>query len=356
MAKPKSEIRVGLVGYRGRGRHLADYWQGVAGARLAAVADMVPEHLDQAREQLGPLEVYPDHQIMLDQANLDIVTIATQAHFRPPIVRDVAASGVRGLYIEKPMANSLHEADEMIAQCRNGGTVLTIGHQRRWREFFRGIRDQIKEGAIGRPTHGFVYWTTGRIGTSGTHKLDAINFMLDSRPVEVAGKFQRGLDLAKVDDNPGLSKSMTEDPGAMGFVTYANGFRLAVDCMNDVLLPNTYIFCGTRGRIEFNEADWEVEYRARDEDTRSHRVGRSTPAPQRSFPALPPGAEGVGEQDGLRELMTCIETGARSTSSGEDGRLALETIIAFHLSADDGMRAVSLPLPQSAQHFKLDLH
>ena len=166
-----SELRVGQIGYRGRGRNLAPMWRDVDGARLVAMADMVSEHLEDARIEFPDIAIYPKHDEMLDAEDLDIVVVATSAPFRAPIVRDLAASGVRGIYMEKPMANSLPEAEAMIEQCREGNTVLAIGHQRRWTPRFHAVRDAISDGAIGRPTHGMSYWTAGRIGSNGTHFL-----------------------------------------------------------------------------------------------------------------------------------------------------------------------------------------
>ena len=196
MAESQREYRVGLVGYRVRGRMLAEFWEGLEGARLVAVTDLVPEHLADAREEHPGIETYADHKSMLDQANLDVLTISPGPRFRPPIVHD-AAGKVRGIYMEKPIANSLAEADTMIAECRAGGTVLTIGHQRRWYNHARWVRQAIKDGAIGRPTHGYVSWPTGRILTEGIHDFDGVNFYLDDRPVEVVG--DRGLRLEPED-------------------------------------------------------------------------------------------------------------------------------------------------------------
>ena len=273
MAERKHEYRVGLVGYRGRGRRLAEYWQGVQGARLVAVADGVPEHREVARQQLGDISTYPLHSDMLEKEGLDIVTVDTGAGSHPPIVRDAIASGVRGIYMENPIADSLADADGMIEHCQAAGTVLTMGCQRRWSDQFRWLRDAIKDGAIGQPTNGYLYWSGGRVGSNGTHFLDAVNFALDSKPVEVAGTVGHGLDPTKTDDHPTPRTRIEEDPGALGFVTYANGFRLAVDGMNDARLGFTYMFCGTRGRIDLNEqGDWEIEYHARDADL-AHLIG-----------------------------------------------------------------------------------
>src|SRR6266511_4371431 len=95
-----SEYRVGLVGYR-RGRMLAEAWQGVEGARLVAVADLLPERREQARQELGEIELYPDHLAMLEAANLDVLTIATTGQFHAGIVHDATARGIRGIYCEK---------------------------------------------------------------------------------------------------------------------------------------------------------------------------------------------------------------------------------------------------------------
>jgi predicted dehydrogenase len=346
---------VGLVGYGGRGQSLARFWHGLTDARIVAVADRIPSLLDQARVDLGDVARFPDHRDMLAHADLDVLTIATTGEHHAAIAHDAAARGIRGIYCEKPMACSLADADAMVADCRAIGTILVIGHERRWMEQILRVRDAIREGAIGRPTHGYVYWPTGRVGSNGTHFFDAISFMLDSAAVEVVGTVQRGLDLRRVEDHPVYRSRLNDDPGALGFITYANGARIALDCLNDVLLPYSYTFCGTRGRIDLHEASWEVDYRARDADTRSHRDAWKD-VPRRAFPALPPYVDGVAEQAGYRELLRCIATGARPTSSGEDGRQALETIVAFHRSAEEGMRPIKLPLPESARGYTLTMH
>lgn len=349
------QYRVGLVGWGGRGSTLAKHWKGVSNASLVAVADLSPELLDKARATLGDdIECYPDHRSMIEQANLDVVTVATRGQYHAAIVHDAAAAGIRGIYVEKPFATNLADAEAMIEDCKASGTVLTVGHQRRWMEQIVPLRDAIRDGAIGLPTNGYIYWQTGRLGSNGTHFFDALNFILDSKPVEIVGRVVRGIDLTRIEDHPAFRTRLADDPGGMGFITYENGVRIAVDCMNDVLLPYAYVFCGTRGRLDFQEVSYEADYRARDEDSRNYG-GSWTVPPQRDFP-LPPYVDGVAEQIGYRELLNCIETGARPASTGEDGRMALEMIVAFHLSSEAGMRPISLPLDESARDYQLTIH
>ncbi len=368
MSTQQRSYRVGQVGYRGRGRALAEYWSGVEGASLVALADDDSANLDDAKKKFCDIRGYDSHIDMLEKENLDVITIGTRAGFRPPIVKDAVDKGIRGIYMEKPVADSLTEADEMIEWCRAGGVVLTIGHQRRWSEEFIWIRDSIKKGRIGRATHGLLYWNAGRIGSNGTHFLDAVNFAVDSSPVAVQGDLQYGLDLTKTDDHPSLSTRMAEDPGVMGMVTYENGFRLAVDAMNDVLLPFTWIFCGTGGRIDIvQQGDpWEVEYSTRDKDlnyltgptitVRDFYEGLSAnPMVAQKPPQLQAGPTDAVAR-GYAELIRCIETGAVSSSSGEDARMALEAIVGFHISANRGGEAVPLPLAKADRSFKLKTH
>ena len=272
---------------------------------------------------------------MLEKENLDILTIGTRASFRPPIIKDATDANIKGIYVEKPVADSLVEADEMINQCKNNGTLLVVGHQRRWTEQFIWIRNAIRNGAIGTPTHGYLYWSAGRLGSNGTHFLDAANFSVSSDPVEV---------------------------------TYSNGFRLAIDALNDVLLPFTWIFCGTGGRIDLiQNSEWEIEYWSRDNDL-SHLMEPtvtikdfysgigSNPITLRKPPNLAPydGIDVVSK--GYSELIDCIETGDTPSSTGDDARMALEMIVGFHHSSENDGTVVKLPLQGDHRNYKLDTH
>lgn len=353
MPVPTREYRVGVAGIGGRGLQLASYWLDFPGAKLVAVADLKPELLEKARELDSSIALYTSHLDMLQAENLDIITIGTTGQFHAAITKDACAHGVKAVYSEKPMACSLADADIMINSCRESGTVLQIGHQRRWMGATTAVRQAIKDGAIGQPTFGYLYWPTGRIGSNGTHFFDALNFMLDSEPVEISGRIQRGLDLTRVDDHPNYGERSKHDPGVCGFITYANGARIAVDALNDVLLPYTYLFGGSRGRIDLEEVSWITDYRARETDSHSHRDAWTVPTRHES--TQPIEDAGIAERIGYQEMIDCIESGATPTSSGEDGRRALEMIVAFHLSSEAGMAPISLPLPASSNDIRLDI-
>ena len=368
MSKKKGAVRVGQVGYRGRGRSLAKSWINVENAELVALADNVDENRQAFSKAFPGISIYDSHTEMLEKENLDILTIGTRASFRPPIIKDATDANIKGIYVEKPVADSLLEADEMINQCKNNGTLLVVGHQRRWTEQFIWIRNAIRNGAIGTPTHGYLYWSAGRLGSNGTHFLDAANFSVSSDPVEVMGTVKYGQNLEKTDVHPTLNERMMKDPGIMGSVTYSNGFRLAIDALNDVLLPFTWIFCGTGGRIDLiQNSEWEIEYWSRDNDL-SHLMEPtvtikdfysgigSNPITLRKPPNLAPYDEIDVVSKGYSELIDCIETGDTPSSTGDDARMALEMIVGFHHSSENDGTVVKLPLQGDHRNYKLDTH
>ena len=344
--------RVGLVGFRGRGRGLANFWNAVPNAKLVALADDVKEHCDEAKELFPGLQTFNSHKEMLDNADIDILTVGTRPKYRPPIVKDGAETeSVKAIYVEKPIANSLDQATAMIEQCKKTNTVFTVGNQRRWCPAWTKVRNSIKEGFIGRRSKGYAFWATSRVGSNGTHFFDAINFVLDSTPVEAIAKLDNKVDLTKMDDSP-LTQGIKDDPGGLGVVTYDNDVRISYEFMPDTTNDYTFIFCGTKGRIEFNNDFSYLEYRARDEDSRSFRGNAKMTT--RNF-EVPETTDEIMVSNGYKEMIHCIETGAKSSSSGEIGRQALELIVAFHLSSEAGTTPINLPLAKSAHSKTLNI-
>lgn len=360
------KYRVGIVGVHRRGLTLGHFWRLVEGVELVAVADLAPACLDRARRELGDVTGYADHQDLLQHEELDILTVATAADAHAAVTIDAARRGVPAIFCEKPMGRSLAECDAMIAACQASGTFLAIGHTRRWNPVIRAIRHAIQEGAIGRPTNAYLTWASGRVGTEGTHKWDAISYILDDEAAWVRGI----LDRTRTSAHEIFGPEMTTDPGPLGVMTFSRGTRLLVDGWNDVMMPYTYLFCGTRGRIELRE--WArgtdrghaIEYWARDEDNSDPQYGRWG-LPRRDFPYTDPteipAPAAIREHyeyatlRGLADMVHCLDTREPPASTGEHGRHALEVVVAFHLSSEQGMRQIALPLTGAIRERRFDL-
>ncbi len=129
------------AGYYGS-RHVAKY-QSLAGARLAAVVDLDPEH---ARAALGDgaagVELLTDHR-GLRGVRAASVAVPTSAHHA--VVRDLLHAGIDVL-VEKPIAPLVSDADDLIAIARERGRVLQVGHLERFNPVV-----QAAEGRVDRP-------------------------------------------------------------------------------------------------------------------------------------------------------------------------------------------------------------
>ena len=121
-------MRVAVIGVGHLGRHHARILSRLEGAELTAVVDVLPERAAEIAASAGTRAVSDSREI-LDRIDAVTVAVPTELH------RDVALPFLeRGIpvLVEKPMARSLAEADEMIAAARASGTVLAVGQTERF--------------------------------------------------------------------------------------------------------------------------------------------------------------------------------------------------------------------------------
>ena len=161
----------------------------------------------------------------------------------------------------------------------------------------------------------------------------------------------------EADFNEKLNEWMEKDPGVSGFIDYSKGTRVWIHCFNDVITPHTHMFCGTKGRIDVFEGTGKMDilYRASDKNSTDMRGVHEVES--KEFPIT--NTEGKPEimvSYGYQELIEVISEGKTNSSTGEDGRKALEMIVAFQLSSENGGRPVTLPLPESCFNYEVGYH
>jgi predicted dehydrogenase len=125
---PEAPTRVAVIGIGHLGRHHARLLAELDGAELTAVVDTVPERAAAAAEKTGAAAI-SDYRELLGQ--VDAVTVAVPTELHRDIALPFLARGTAVL-VEKPMARSLAEADEMVAAARASAAVLAVGHTERY--------------------------------------------------------------------------------------------------------------------------------------------------------------------------------------------------------------------------------
>jgi len=121
-------VRIAVVGVGYLGRHHARILSSLPGAELIAVVDTKAARAREVGIASGTRPL-TDFQDVL--GNVDAVTLAVPTELHCEIALPVLAAGVHVL-VEKPMARSLTEADDMIQAAANGGTVLAVGQTERF--------------------------------------------------------------------------------------------------------------------------------------------------------------------------------------------------------------------------------
>jgi predicted dehydrogenase len=181
-----ARYRVGIIGCGGiSNSHLRGYRE-IPAVEVVAGAD-VSETVRQDRQsradELGIPKMYANAAEMLEREQLDIVSICTWPTIRPEMTELACQAGVRAILAEKPMAVDLAGCDRMIAAAARAGTLLVVGHQRRFRDRYVKAKELIDSGAIGEVLEITGYGSADLL-SSTTHTVDLIRFLLNDDEAE----------------------------------------------------------------------------------------------------------------------------------------------------------------------------
>src|SRR5215468_6302218 len=171
------------------------------------LAEIRPERLAEVAKATGAKTAVADYRELLKNPEIEAVYISATpetTHF--PIARDCLADG-KHVFLEKPIAMELSEADELIALARRGRLKFTIGYSQRFNPKFAYVRKSIRDGTIGKPVSALVsrHLTrnlgkkiSGRIKLSpaameATHDLDFVLWCLEpAKPLRVYSQINFG--------------------------------------------------------------------------------------------------------------------------------------------------------------------
>ena len=118
-------LRVGVAGAGFIGMVHARAYKQISGVELVGIADPVDEKAESLAREVGCQRFY-SYEDMLEQANLDIISICLPPEPHLPAAQAAAQAGVH-LVMEKPITRTLEEADRMISACQDAGVYLMTG-------------------------------------------------------------------------------------------------------------------------------------------------------------------------------------------------------------------------------------
>ena len=184
---------------------------------------------------------YSDWRKMLDKEQLDVVSIATTAQSHADLTVACAQRGIKAVYCEKPIANTVEDAARMIEACKNSGTLLVINHNRRFNPKYRHLRELITAGEIGDLTSVYLRWGSGRLGCVGTHLIDAARMITGREIIAVSGILDES-------EKPDCRGTDFHDPGCWGLFQMDGGLTGLINAGNQATGPPQLIIEGTLGK------------------------------------------------------------------------------------------------------------
>ena len=242
-------IGVGVIGLGRSGWELhAEELSIIPGYAIAAVCDQSPQRLARAAERFGA-RPHSEAQALIEDSEVELVVVAVPGNLHASLAVAALEAG-KHVVVEKPMANTVREADEMVAAAERSGRVLTVFHNRRWDPDYRMLKALVVHGELGKlldlqsRIHSYgPEWATygvpdfnpswrieaayggGFLADWGPHMIDQCLDLIGEWPVRVAGELRSHLWSTEVEDHFNMR---------LGF---ASGLLATLEGSNNARLP-----------------------------------------------------------------------------------------------------------------------
>jgi UDP-N-acetyl-2-amino-2-deoxyglucuronate dehydrogenase len=315
----------------------------VSGAALAAVCDVIPERARTFGEKYR-VPSFTDFHEMARTVAADVFSVLTPSGYHAAHAIALASYG-KHVVVEKPMALTLDDADEMIRACDRHGIKLFVVKQNRFNVPVVKLREAVTGGRFGKLVMGTVRvrwcrkqdyydqdpwrgtWALdgGVLANQASHHVDLLEWMMG--PVEsVFARATTALVDIEAEDTAVVTLQFRN--GALGVIEATTATRPAD-------LEGSLSVLGERGSVEIG--GFAVN------ELKTWRFAESQPGDDRvikEFSVNPPNVYGFGHQAYYEHVVRCIEQNLPGLVDGLEGRKSLELISAIYESIETGNETI----------------
>jgi predicted dehydrogenase len=253
----KKKLRVGVIGVGGiaRDQHMP-YWQqlGQEGrVELIGSCDLIKERAELGVSKFGARKAYLNYKQMLREADCDIIDVCTQNRWHCPITVAALETGAHVL-VEKPMAMSAKECEQMIAAAKKAKRKLMVAQHLRFEPAHERLKEIVESGQLGEiytaharylRRRGIPGWGKfhirkeslgGPLIDIGVHAIDLCVWLMGCpKPIAASGKVYR-----KFGDRPDLENGewgrgyppaeFDVEDFATALVRFEGGITMVAEC------------------------------------------------------------------------------------------------------------------------------
>ncbi len=367
-----AEIGVGLVGYKFMGRahsnayrQLPRFFDVDPTPRMAAICGRDEAGVREAADSLGWPHYETDYRRLIERDDVGLVDVVTPGNTHREIVLAALEAG-KHVICEKPLANTLAEAGEMLAAARDAGTINTVCFNYRRAPAVQLAKKLIDEGRLGTIRHwratylqdfimdpGFpLIWRlkkelagSGALGDIGAHIVDLAQFLLGGIS-EVVGMMETFVKERPLEGSEGETGEVTVDDAAAFLARFESGAigtfeatRFAAGRRN----KNAFEINGSKGSVAFDLErmnELEVFFVDDDVDVQGFRTVNVTEPDHPYAGAWWPPGHIIGYEHTfvhtMKDLMDGIGTGESPAPTFEDAYRVQAVLDAVERSAERG--------------------
>ena len=339
----------------GCGRIAANHVKAVLGTGLefTAVCDILPEQMENLLQKHGldrdeTIKRYTDYKQMIAENQIELIGIAIESGSHAEIALYCIDHGIN-LIIEKPIAMSMEDADEIVRRSEEKGVKVAACHQNRFNVAVQALRKAVETGRFGKLSHGSVHvrWNRnegyyaqapwrgkwahdgGALMNQCIHGIDLLRWMMGGEAEEVYGVTrQRFHDYLEAEDI------------GMAVVKFKNGAVATIEGTTNVYpqnLEETLYLFGEKGTVKIggkstNNIDvWDFA----DETEADHQ--------NKGLKEQTSNVYGNGHLSMYADVTDAIKNDRAPYVDARAGRNALEMVLAIYKSQKTG-QPVKLPL------------
>ena len=211
-------VNVGVIGVGAMGENHVRVYHKMEEANLMAVSD-VGERALKKIEKKYDAKGYTDFNELLSNPDIEVVSVCVPTTFHHAVVME-AIKNKKHVLVEKPIAYTLKEAEEMIKAAKEANIILATGHVERFNPAVQKAKELIEDGVIGDIVSAFakrVGPLPPRIKDVGVsidlaiHDLDIMNYLFEEEVTQVYGTMNSILDDCDFEDHAEIMVSFDNE-------------------------------------------------------------------------------------------------------------------------------------------------
>jgi predicted dehydrogenase len=338
VSEPRS-IRVGVAGLGYWGPNLARNFAAVPGCELAWCCDASEEARARVAPSFPGARMSADLDDLLDDTELDAIVLATPVPTHGPLAERVLRAG-KHCFVEKPLAQSVADAERAVAAALQAGRILMVGHLLEYHPGVAKLKEIAGSGELGdihyiyshRLNLGKLREDENALWSLGAHDVSVLLHLLDEEPDEVSARGESYM-------RPGIEDVV------FGFLRFPSGraAHLHLSWL-DPHKARRFTVVGSRRMATFDDMELErkvsVFDKGFDEDAGSYGeyITRSGDIWSPRIPNREP------LRIECEHFIACIREGRAPLSDGESGLRVVRVLEALQAALDSTRREQGAPL------------